>query len=70
MNEGNFIDIEQYNKEIEEAMARIEAGEYYTHVQVVEMSKGSSSPSLRGRVHSPVRSEAEAISQTTISNLH
>jgi predicted transcriptional regulator len=39
MKEDNCVDIEQYNKEIEEAMARMEAGEYYTHEQVVEMSK-------------------------------
>ena len=33
------ISIEQYNKEIDEAMARMDAGEFYTQEQVVEMSK-------------------------------
>ena len=33
------ISIEQYNKEIDEAMKRMDAGELYTHEQVVEMSK-------------------------------
>ena len=33
------ISIEQYNKEIDEAMARIDAGEFYTHEEVVDMSK-------------------------------
>lgn len=33
------ISIEQYNKEIDEAMARMDAGESYTHEQVIEMSK-------------------------------
>ena len=36
---GQRISIEQYNKEIDEAMARIDAGESYTHEQVIEMSK-------------------------------
>jgi hypothetical protein len=36
---GQHISIEQYNKEIDEAMARIDAGEFYTHEEVVEMSK-------------------------------
>jgi hypothetical protein len=36
---GQRISIEQYNKEIDEAMARMDAGESYTHEQVVEMSK-------------------------------
>lgn len=31
--------LEQYNRELEEAMERIDAGEFYTHEQVVEMSK-------------------------------
>lgn len=35
----NGINITEYNKEIDEAMARIDAGEFYTHEQVVEMSK-------------------------------
>ncbi len=29
--------IEEYNKELEEAVKRIEAGEYYTHEEVKEM---------------------------------
>ena len=33
------ISIEQYNKEIDEAMARVDAGESYTQEQVIEMSK-------------------------------
>jgi predicted transcriptional regulator len=33
------ISIEQYNKEIDEAVARVEAGEFYTHDEVVKMSK-------------------------------
>jgi hypothetical protein len=34
------ISIEQYNAEIDEAMKRMDAGEYCTHEEVVEMSKG------------------------------
>jgi hypothetical protein len=33
------ISIEQYNKEIDEAVARVEAGEYYTHEEVQRMAK-------------------------------
>lgn len=33
------IDIEQYNKEIDEAMKRMDAGEFDTHEEVVAMSK-------------------------------
>lgn len=33
------ISIEQYNKEIDEAVARVEAGEFYTHEEVKNMSK-------------------------------
>jgi hypothetical protein len=33
------ISIEQYNKEIDEAMAEMDAGEFYTQEQVEEMSK-------------------------------
>ncbi|MBN9381905.1 MAG: hypothetical protein J0H74_14135 [Chitinophagaceae bacterium] len=33
------ISIEQYNKEIDEANARVEAGEYYTHEEIVRMAK-------------------------------
>jgi predicted transcriptional regulator len=34
------ISIDQYNAEIDEAMKQMDAGEFYTHEQVVEMSKG------------------------------
>jgi hypothetical protein len=34
------ISIEQYNAEIEEAMKSMDSGEFYTHEQVKEMSKG------------------------------
>jgi hypothetical protein len=33
------ISIEQYNKEIDEAIARVEAGDYYTHEEVERMAK-------------------------------
>ncbi len=33
------ISIEEYNKEIDEAVARVEAGEYYTHEEVEKMAK-------------------------------
>jgi predicted transcriptional regulator len=33
------VSIEQYNKEIDEAIARVEAGEFYTHEEVERMSK-------------------------------
>ncbi len=33
------ISIEQYNREIDEAMERVANGEYYTHEEVEEMSK-------------------------------
>jgi hypothetical protein len=33
------ITIEQYNKEIDEAVARVEAGEFYTQEEVEKMSK-------------------------------
>ena len=33
------VTVEQYNKEIDEAIARVEAGEYYTHEEVERMSK-------------------------------
>jgi hypothetical protein len=33
------ISIEQYNKEIDEAVARVEEGEYYTHEEVQRMAK-------------------------------
>ena len=35
---GN-ISIEQYNKEIDEAMRRMDNNEFYTHQQAVEISK-------------------------------
>ncbi|WP_158642500.1 hypothetical protein [Chitinophaga japonensis] len=38
-DEVGRISIKQYNQEIEAAMERIDAGEFYTHEQVVEMSK-------------------------------
>ncbi|MCW3107909.1 MAG: hypothetical protein JWQ09_2415 [Segetibacter sp.] len=31
------LNIEQYNKEIDEAVARVEAGEFYTHEEVLKM---------------------------------
>jgi hypothetical protein len=33
------ISIEQYNKEIDEAMARMDNDEFYTHQQAVQISK-------------------------------
>lgn len=36
----NRLELEQYNAEIEEAMKRMDAGEFYTHDQVKEISKG------------------------------
>jgi len=33
------ISIEQYNKEIDEAMARMDDGEFYTHEQAAQISK-------------------------------
>jgi len=33
------ISVRQYNKELEEAMAEIERGEFYMHDEVVKMSK-------------------------------
>lgn len=38
-NDTERVSIEQYNKEIDEAMARVDAGEFHTHEEVVEMSK-------------------------------
>lgn len=34
------ISIDQYNKEIDEAMEEVKKGEIYTHEEVVKMSKG------------------------------
>lgn len=36
---GERITIEQYNKEIDEAVASVEAGEFYTQEEVEEMAK-------------------------------
>ena len=36
---GKNISLEQYNKEIDEAMNEIKNGEVYSHEEVVEMSK-------------------------------
>jgi hypothetical protein len=33
------INIEEYNKEIDDAVARVEAGEFYTQEEVEKMSK-------------------------------
>jgi predicted transcriptional regulator len=33
------ISVEQYNREIDEAIARVEAGEYFTHDEVERMAK-------------------------------
>lgn len=33
------ISIEEYNKELDEAMARVEKGEFYTQEEVEKMSK-------------------------------
>jgi hypothetical protein len=38
-DESDHISIEQYNKEIDESVARVEAGECYTHAEVVKKSK-------------------------------
>jgi predicted transcriptional regulator len=38
-NDEERISIEQYNKEIDEAMAQMDAGEYLSLEEVVEMSK-------------------------------
>lgn len=32
------INVEQYNNEIDDSIARVEAGEYYTHQEVERMS--------------------------------
>lgn len=39
INQDGRISIEQYNKEIDEAMEEIKRGEVYTHEEVVKMSK-------------------------------
>ncbi|MGY3214064.1 hypothetical protein [Mucilaginibacter sp. HD30] len=33
------ISVEQYNKEIDEAIARVEAGDFYTQAEVAQMAK-------------------------------
>lgn len=33
------ISVEQYNKEIDEAIARVEAGDFYTQAEVEQMAK-------------------------------
>lgn len=38
-DESGETDIEQYNKEIDEAVTRVENGEFYTHEEVMKMSK-------------------------------
>ena len=38
-NGSGRISIEQYNKEIDEAIERVKAGEYYTHEEVERMAK-------------------------------
>lgn len=38
-DDNTHISIEQYNKEIEEAVERVQGGEFYTHEEIVEMSK-------------------------------
>ncbi len=37
--EPERIRIEQYNKEIDEAVTRVESGEFYTHEEVERISK-------------------------------
>ena len=37
--EGKRVSIEQYNKEIDEAIAEVEAGSFYTFEEVEKMSK-------------------------------
>jgi predicted transcriptional regulator len=37
--ENGSVSIEQYNDEIDEAMMLMDAGEFYTHEEVVEPSK-------------------------------
>ena len=38
--EAGEINIEQYNKEIDDAVTRVENGEFYSHEEVMKMSKG------------------------------
>jgi predicted transcriptional regulator len=39
INQSEPVSIEQYNKEIDEAMEAIKQGEVYSHEEVVNMSK-------------------------------
>ncbi len=39
INQGERISIEQYNKEIDDAMEEVKRGEIYTHEEVVKMAK-------------------------------
>ena len=39
INEGGRISIEQYNKEIDEAMEEVKRGEVFTHEEMVKISK-------------------------------
>jgi predicted transcriptional regulator len=39
INEGGHINIEQYNKEIDEAMEEVKRGEVFTHEEVIKISK-------------------------------
>lgn len=39
INPGGRISLEQYNKEIDEAMKEVKKGEVFTHEEVVKMSK-------------------------------
>jgi len=39
INQGGRISMEQYNKEIDEAMEEVKRGEVYTHEEVIKMSK-------------------------------
>jgi hypothetical protein len=41
------ISVEEYNLELEAAMKRMDAGEFYSHEQVVEMSKNWLNTDLR-----------------------
>ena len=36
-SESGDFDIEQYNKEVDDAVARVENGEFFTHKVVVKM---------------------------------
>jgi predicted transcriptional regulator len=39
INEAGHINIEQYNKEIDEAMEEVKRGEVFTHEEVIKISK-------------------------------